>query len=139
MENCHVCHAEVQSHRPEQPCKDFTSLVYLYFLISRWLCHLVQVTEYQEKLKRKQDSFVQIQREKELQYQELTIKLEEQRVDKEQEIVSLKEQSQRLQGQLNFGHTAYAEFKEKKTTEVQKLEDHIKELENQVRTTQQVQ
>ena len=94
----------------------------------------MQVTEYQEKLRRKQDSFVQIQREKELQYQELTIKLEEQRVDKDQEIVSLKEQSQRLQGQLNFGHTAYAEFKEKKNAEVQKLEGHIKELENQVLT-----
>ena len=98
----------------------------------------MQVTEYQEKLRRKQDSFVQIQREKELQYQELTIKLEEQRVDKDQEIVSLKEQSQRLQGQLNFGHTAYAEFKEKKNAEVQKLEGHIKELENQVLLTQQL-
>ena len=79
--------------------------------------------------------FSKIQHEKELQFQELTIKSEELKVDKDQEILVLKEQTQRLQGQLNFGRTSYAEFKEKKAAEVQNLQDQVKDLESRVRSS----
>ena len=79
--------------------------------------------------------FSKIQHEKELQFQELTIKSEELKVDKDQEILALKEQTQRLQGQLNFGRTSYAEFKEKKAAEVQNLQDQVKDLESRVRSS----
>ena len=45
--------------------------------------------------------------------------------EKDQEIFNLREQSQRLQVQLNNGHVGFSDFKEKKAKEVQELKNTI--------------
>ena len=51
--------------------------------------------------------------------------LEKLKSEKDQEIFNLREQSQRLQVQLNNGHVGFSDFKEKKSKEVQELKNTI--------------
>ena len=52
-------------------------------------------------------------------------RLEKMKSEKDQEIFNLREQSQRLQVQLNNGHVGFSDFKEKKAKEVQELKNTI--------------
>ncbi len=52
--------------------------------------------------------------------------------EKDQEIFGLREQVQRLTVQLNKGHSAFAEFKEKKNAEIANKAETIKQLSQQV-------
>ena len=55
-------------------------------------------------------------------------RLDQFKSERDQEICSLKEQSHRLQVQLNNGHSGFADFKEKKAKEVQDLKTKLEEL-----------
>ena len=56
------------------------------------------------------------------------MKLESLKDQKDQEIFGLREQNQRLQVQLKQGHTGFADFKEKKTKEIDELKASIESL-----------
>ena len=56
------------------------------------------------------------------------MKLESLKDQKDQEIFGLREQNQRIQVQLKQGHTGFAEFKEKKTKEIDELKADIESL-----------
>ena len=55
-------------------------------------------------------------------------KLESLKDQKDGDIFGLKDQCQRLQVQLNQGHSGFSEFKEKKTKEIDELKAHIDEI-----------
>ena len=55
-------------------------------------------------------------------------KLESLKDQKDGDIFGLREQCQRLQVQLNQGHSGFSEFKEKKTKEIDELKAHIDEI-----------
>ena len=57
-----------------------------------------------------------------------SVKLESLKDQKDSDIFGLREQCQRLQVQLNQGHTGFSEFKEKKTKEIDELKAHIDEI-----------
>ena len=56
------------------------------------------------------------------------VKLESLKDQKDSDIFGLREQCQRLQVQLNQGHSGFSEFKEKKTKEIDELKAHIDEI-----------
>ena len=57
-----------------------------------------------------------------------SVKFESLKDQKDSDIFGLREQCQRLQVQLNQGHTGFSEFKEKKTKEIDELKAHIDEI-----------
>ena len=57
-----------------------------------------------------------------------SVKLESLKDQKDSDIFGLREQCQRLQVQLNQGHSGFSEFKEKKTKEIDELKAHIDEI-----------
>ncbi len=58
--------------------------------------------------------------------------MEDLRSAKESEIHQLRENTNRLQIQLNHGHTAFAEFRDKKSVEMRNLQSEIQKLKEQV-------
>ena len=57
-----------------------------------------------------------------------SVKFESLKDQKDSDIFGLREQCQRLQVQLNQGHSGFSEFKEKKTKEIDELKAHIDEI-----------
>ena len=96
-----------------------------------------QLAQNQEKLRKKQDSYLQLQSEKETILSDFGQKLDTLRVEKDLEIFNLREQSQRLQVQLNNGHSGFADFKEKKAKEVAELQSKIENLSQKVNVPKQ--
>ena len=58
--------------------------------------------------------------------------LDELRASKESELDQLRDQVNRLQIQLNHGHSGFSEFKEKKAVEIRGLQNEIQKLKEQV-------
>merc|ERR1719210_2720247 len=58
----------------------------------------------------------------------MALKLESLKDQKDSDIFGLREQCQRLQVQLNQGHSGFSDFKEKKTKEIEDLKAHIDEI-----------
>ena len=56
------------------------------------------------------------------------MKLESLKDEKDKELFNFREQSQRLQVQLNQGHTGFKDFKEKKLKEINELNAIIDNL-----------
>ena len=56
------------------------------------------------------------------------MKLESLKDEKDKELFNLREQSQRIQVQLNQGHSGFKEFKEKKLKEINELNAIIENL-----------
>lgn len=90
-----------------------------------------QISQLQEKLKKKQESFLAIQQEKEKLYKEFSRERDDQRISYENDSAILREQVNRLQVQLNHGHTGFAEFKERKAVEIEALQSQIQDLKQQ--------
>lgn len=84
-----------------------------------------EVKQLQEKLHRKQESFCQLQEEKERLYTENRRAYEKLQLEKEHEVGILKEQSQRLQVQLNNSQLSLQDLKRKSSQQIQELESHI--------------
>ena len=57
-----------------------------------------------------------------------SLKLESLKDEKDKELFNLREQSQRIQVQLNQGHSGFKEFKEKKLKEINELNAIIENL-----------
>lgn len=57
-----------------------------------------------------------------------SLKLESLKDEKDKELFNFREQTQRLQVQLNQGHSGFKEFKEKKLKEVNELNAIIENL-----------
>uniref|UniRef100_A0A147BTY4 Putative myosin heavy chain muscle-like protein n=1 Tax=Ixodes ricinus TaxID=34613 RepID=A0A147BTY4_IXORI len=85
-----------------------------------------------EKLKRKQESFLQIQQEKDAIYLESKKALEAMQASKDQEIQQLKEMIQRLQGQLNSALQSQQDHQTVSTSTIQQLEETITELQTKL-------
>ncbi|KAG1669955.1 GRIP1-associated protein 1 [Nymphon striatum] len=85
-----------------------------------------------EKLKKKQESLVQLQQEKEKMYHENKISYEEMIHSKDTEIIQLKEMTCRLQVQLNGSLDASQDHKKKSALAVQELEKKCAQLQIQV-------
>lgn len=81
-----------------------------------------------EKLKKKQESFLQIQQEKDTLYLESKKSFEAMQSSKDQEIQQLKELTQRLQTQLNNVLQVQQDHKHASTLTIQRLEDTVTEL-----------
>ncbi|XP_037281653.2 GRIP1-associated protein 1 [Rhipicephalus microplus] len=85
-----------------------------------------------EKLKRKHESFLQIQQEKDKVFADSKKALETMQVTKDREIQQLKEMTQRLQSQLNSALVSQQDHQTVSTTTIQQLEETITELETKL-------
>ncbi|KAH7947293.1 hypothetical protein HPB52_009781 [Rhipicephalus sanguineus] len=85
-----------------------------------------------EKLKRKHESFLQIQQEKDKVFADSKKALETMQVAKDREIQQLKEMTQRLQSQLNSALVSQQDHQTVSTTTIQQLEETITELETKL-------
>ncbi|XP_077487643.1 GRIP1-associated protein 1-like [Amblyomma americanum] len=86
----------------------------------------------QEKLKRKHESFLQIQQEKDMVLAESKKALEMMQIAKDQEIQQLKEMTQRLQSQLNSALVSQQDHQTVSTSTIQQLEETITELQTKL-------
>ncbi|XP_064473885.1 GRIP1-associated protein 1-like isoform X2 [Ornithodoros turicata] len=97
---------------------------------------LVSVEEQNEKLverlKRKHESFLQIQQEKDSMYAENKRAFEAMQVTKDQEIQQLKELCQRLQTQLNNVQLAQQDLKQSSSVTIERLQDTVTELQTKL-------
>ncbi|XP_070395051.1 GRIP1-associated protein 1-like [Dermacentor albipictus] len=85
-----------------------------------------------EKLKRKHESFLQIQQEKDKVFSDSKKALETMQVTKDREIQQLKEMTQRLQSQLNSALVSQQDHQTVSTTTIQQLEETITALETKL-------
>ncbi|KAH6928498.1 hypothetical protein HPB50_016835 [Hyalomma asiaticum] len=85
-----------------------------------------------EKLKRKHESFLQIQQEKDKVFADSKKALETMQVAKDSEIKQLKEMTQRLQSQLSSALVSQQDHQTVSTTTIQQLEETITELETKL-------
>lgn len=85
-----------------------------------------------DKLRKKQESIVQLQQEKEDLYTETKKSYETLQYSKDQEIQQLNEQIQRLQTQLSNALQAQQEQKQKSSVTIQQLEESISSLKCQI-------
>lgn len=88
-----------------------------------------------EKLKRKHESFLQIQQEKDKVLAESKRALEAMCESKDREIQQLKDLTQRLQGQLNSALISQQDHQTVSTSTIQQLEETITELQTKLNNT----
>ncbi|KAK2144332.1 hypothetical protein LSH36_766g02001 [Paralvinella palmiformis] len=98
-----------------------------------------EVEKISEKFKKKQESLVQLQEEKELIYTELSNRIHEVEEVKDSEINKLKTNSIKLQEELSQCNMVLEEYEGKSATRIQELEQLINNLENRQLETQNVQ
>ncbi|XP_076344296.1 GRIP1-associated protein 1-like isoform X5 [Tachypleus tridentatus] len=93
-----------------------------------------EICKLTEKLKRKQESFLQLQEEKEILYIENRKAYDSLQAVKDKEIQQLQDMVQRLQSQLNTSFQNLEDIRTKANSRVQELEQLITCLQDQVRT-----
>lgn len=91
-----------------------------------------EIQKLSDKLRKKQESIVQLQQEKEDLYTETKKSYETLQYSKDQEIQQLNEQIQRLQTQLSNALQAQQEQKQKSSVTIQQLEESISSLKCQI-------
>lgn len=90
-----------------------------------------ELSQLTEKVKRKQESYLQLQEEKEKLYSENKKSLEEFKIAKEHEIEVLTEQLAKLQEEVNTSNQRYLELKEENEKKIKGLEEAMTSQRNQ--------
>ncbi|XP_058027825.1 GRIP1-associated protein 1 isoform X2 [Ahaetulla prasina] len=94
-----------------------------------------ELSKFMEKLKKKQESFVRLQTEKEALYNDSRTKIEEIQQRKEEELKSLQIRNQKLQQELQSTNQGFLELKDQLQTGQKEHELALRTLQDQIQTS----